>query len=271
MNVCTVKDIIDCLREWAPEEWAEDFDNPGMTVGSEAAQVKGIYLALDANKRSVRKAVESHCNLMITHHPLFIANAVKSFVQREVWEDEQTALFCAQNDVTLYTAHTNLDCAAGGVNDVLCAKLGWKDSVPVPDIIDGHPGIGRRCVLPEEMTLAETGKHVMRKLENDGIEIIGDPEKKIHSAFLCGGSGGSFLKEAKTFGCDVLITGEAKHHERVFALDNDIAIIVAGHYETEYWVLDAVKDALQKHLNHLEYDIPIVIEEKQMVTRRLVF
>ena len=127
MNTCFVRDIITVMRQWAPEEWAEDFDNPGLIIGWADELVKGIYIALDPSKENVKKAAEMNCNLVITHHPLFIGHAFKSLTDSNLWEDEQTALFCASKRISLYAAHTNLDCAHGGVNDIFCSMLELKD------------------------------------------------------------------------------------------------------------------------------------------------
>ena len=76
MRQITVRDIVKIMRDWAPENWAEGFDNPGLLAGNMDAAVTGVYIALDARVRTVRQAKEAGCNLVITHHPLFLGGGV---------------------------------------------------------------------------------------------------------------------------------------------------------------------------------------------------
>ena len=119
MRQITVRDIVKTMRDWAPENWAEGFDNPGLLAGNMDAAVTGVYIALDARVRTVRRAKEAGCNLVITHHPLFLSGGVKCFCENSGSGDIDTVIECVKTGTALYAAHTNLDRASGGVNDCL--------------------------------------------------------------------------------------------------------------------------------------------------------
>ena len=64
-------------------------------------------------------------NLIIAHHPP-IFRPLKSIVT----DTPQGRMIekCIKNDIAVYAAHTNLDVAPGGVNDMLAAKLGLMET-----------------------------------------------------------------------------------------------------------------------------------------------
>ena len=69
-------EVIEALRELAPEEWACEWDNPGLIAGRTEKEIKRIFVALDATDPIVEEAVRVEADLLLTHHPL-IFKAVK--------------------------------------------------------------------------------------------------------------------------------------------------------------------------------------------------
>ena len=81
-------EIIERLRELAPETCACDWDNPGLLAGRHDKEVKRIYIALDATDTVVERAVALKADMLLTHHPL-IFKAVKqvndqNFITRRI-------------------------------------------------------------------------------------------------------------------------------------------------------------------------------------------
>jgi putative NIF3 family GTP cyclohydrolase 1 type 2 len=68
---------------------------------------------------------------------------------------------------------------------------------------------------------------------------------------VCGGSGGSFVREAIVCGADLYITGDLKYHE---ALENagQISLIDVGHRASEIPVLGYLEDLLKKRFTGLK-------------------
>jgi len=115
------KDVIYYLEGWAPKGIAWERDNIGLQVGSENRRLKNILLSLDLTTKVVDEAINRNCNLIITHHPpLFYP------LHKIDTENDQTSKMIERllkNNITLYSTHTNLDMAKGGVSFQLANKL----------------------------------------------------------------------------------------------------------------------------------------------------
>lgn len=123
--------FLEKLEQWAPLQYAEDWDNPGLQVGDRRKQINKIMVALTPGEAAVEAAVQENVDLLLTHHPL-IFKPVK-----QINSDTATGrmlLKLIQHNINLYCAHTNLDIAAGGVNDVLAAALQLQQVQPLADI-----------------------------------------------------------------------------------------------------------------------------------------
>ena len=79
------------------------------------------------------------------------------------------------------------------------------------------------------------------------------PEKEIHCVAVCGGAGSDFWQEAKENGADLLLTGEAHHHEYIDSAAADMALMTAGHFETEFPAVKALQAKLQMRFPEIEF------------------
>ncbi len=120
----TVADIIQMLESIAPAELAEPWDNTGLQVGKRNWPVKSIRVALDPLPGVVDAACKEKVDLLITHHPL-IFHPVKSLdIDTPLGGVIEAAI---RHRLAILCAHTNLDTAADGLNDVLARKIGLKN------------------------------------------------------------------------------------------------------------------------------------------------
>lgn len=118
------KMITGLIDELAPPVLAETWDNSGWQVGDPAALVDRVLVTLDVDERVAEEAINDHVQLIISHHPL-ILKGVKNIRLDTVFGRLVSRLLNAGTGV--YAAHTNLDIAPGGINDVLAGKMGFKD------------------------------------------------------------------------------------------------------------------------------------------------
>src|SRR5690625_3858645 len=123
--------IFKALETWAPKDLAFDWDNVGLQVGSETDDTKKIMVTLDVMESVVDEAIEQKVNLIIAHHPLLFKplseinfRTVKGKIIKKL----------IKHNITVYAAHTNLDIATGGVNDLLCESLGVAAVQPFIDV-----------------------------------------------------------------------------------------------------------------------------------------
>ena len=114
-------DIARIIEEKAPLVYAEEWDNPGFQFGAPDDEVKKILVALDFNDKVLHEAVEKGANLIITHHP-FLFKATKKITTDSA--DMALIIEALKNNITLYSAHTNLDNAFHGLNYYVASLLG---------------------------------------------------------------------------------------------------------------------------------------------------
>jgi len=113
--------IIKIIKDWAPKSIAWEKDNVGLQVGSLRREVKNILLCLDVDEKVVGEANRKNCNLIISHHPLLF----RSLKKLDVVNDKKSRIIekLIKKDITLYSAHTNLDFTKDGVSFQLAKKL----------------------------------------------------------------------------------------------------------------------------------------------------
>ncbi|HMN48381.1 MAG TPA: Nif3-like dinuclear metal center hexameric protein [Ignavibacteriaceae bacterium] len=113
--------IIKIIEDWAPKSIAWEKDNVGLQIGSLRREVKNILLCLDVDEKVVDEANRKNCNLIISHHPLLFRSLKKLDTDR----DRKSRIIekLIKKDITLYSAHTNLDFTKDGVSFQLAKKL----------------------------------------------------------------------------------------------------------------------------------------------------
>jgi dinuclear metal center YbgI/SA1388 family protein len=117
----TVADIIEVMELFAPIGLAEDWDNVGLQIGDKNWSVRSIWVALDPTPDVVQNACESGVDLLITHHPLIFL-PLKSINFSEPLGSIIQMASCHR--LAIFSAHTNLDNAGDGLNDVLARRIG---------------------------------------------------------------------------------------------------------------------------------------------------
>ncbi len=121
----TCLDIIHIMEQLAPKKLAESWDNVGLILGDEKKKIHKILVALDPSMEVIEEAVELEADMLLTHHPILF-NGAKS-IGPSTPEGAQI-LKMIQHNMVLYSAHTNLDCAKGGLNDYLAHKCKLKST-----------------------------------------------------------------------------------------------------------------------------------------------
>jgi dinuclear metal center YbgI/SA1388 family protein len=120
-----VNDLIKHIENWAPKEAALPKDNPGLQVGSSDRGVTNIFLCLELTGNALEDAIKKKCNFIFTHHPFIFQPLKKIDVQND--KNAQLIEILIKNNITLYSAHTNLDSAKNGVSFQLSKELGLKN------------------------------------------------------------------------------------------------------------------------------------------------
>ncbi|SFJ20109.1 dinuclear metal center protein, YbgI/SA1388 family [Halobacillus dabanensis] len=124
----TAQEVINQFEKWAPKHFAYDWDNVGLQVGTLHKPVHTIMVTLDVLENVVDEAIEKGVDLIIAHHPLLFVKLSQINLDTPKGRVVQKLI---KHDITVYAAHTNLDVAAGGVNDVMADLLGVKQTKPL--------------------------------------------------------------------------------------------------------------------------------------------
>ena len=230
--MATVNDILTFLETLAPRSMKMDWDNVGLLCGSRKAEVSKILVALDPFEGVCEEAAAVGAQLIVTHHPL-IFKALNAITD-ETSIGRSIQLLCREN-ISAINAHTNLDCAPGGVNDRLATALGLSEIEVIDPMGTDEKGLEwglLRKGTVEEQPLSSFLPTVKAALGCEGLRYV-DGGKSVHKVAVGGGACASELMDAYRAGCDTFVTSDVKYTQFWDAKDLGLNLIDAGHFYTE--------------------------------------
>ncbi|MCF8063797.1 MAG: Nif3-like dinuclear metal center hexameric protein [Desulfarculaceae bacterium] len=124
----TVGDFMRVMEQWAPAWSAESWDKVGLQVGDPAAPAPKAWTALELDDKLLAEALEAKVAMLLVHHPVLFQPLEQLRVDRP---ETAPLIKAACSSMAIFAAHTNLDSAPGGVNDVLGERLGLTELVPL--------------------------------------------------------------------------------------------------------------------------------------------
>lgn len=246
-----VIDIVNYLKEKYPLELASNFDEGkiGLQFGDKNRIVKKVMIALDGTYEVVQEAINKNIDLLITHHP-FLFNPLLHLDYQSPLGKKLLLVF--NHQLNIFAMHTNFDCATGGMNDLLACKLQLKNIA-----FDKHCPENERFLRIGEIypiKFSDFAVKVKQIFNEDYVRIIGNPNEIIKKVAVLGGSGSSYIVNAKKLGCDCIITGEIKHNHALDALDYHMNVIEVSHsVEANF------KSFIRNELEHQFKDIEVVV------------
>lgn len=240
-----IKEIVKFLDEKYPINIAEEWDNVGFLIGNEENELKSVVVALDLTEEVIDKAIVKGANLIITHHPL-IFNSIKKITSKTI--QGKKILKIIENNISVYSLHTNIDLIKDGLNDYI-GKLLFPNEKDSKILIESEKnleiGLGRVYNLESYVSVNELIKLLKEGLKLKGVRFIGtDKEKKVKKVAIINGAGASYWKKVRNRGVDILITGDIKYHEGVDAKELDFPMIDIGHYESEIYFIELLNKIL---------------------------
>ncbi len=226
----TVNDVLDALEQIAPSRYAFSSDHIGLQIGDPSATVSKIVVSLDPSLAVAKFARSNGAQMLVCHHPVIWDpltdlrfDSYKGSVVRELVE----------GGIAFAAAHTNWDCAPGGINDVLAELIGLKDVRAIGSVSDNGLSaqpISRIGALPKSMTADEFREWLDNRLSTRTL-LCAPQDKVIKAVAVCGGAAADEWVHAQD--ADAFVTGEIPHHLMVEASDSGMAIAACGHYATE--------------------------------------
>ena len=121
----TTHQLCDILNEFAPLSLQDSWDNSGLQIDNNNAEVTGVLICFDITEKSLQEAIDKHCNVIVAHHPLLF-NGLK-----QIGHDayiERCVRMAIVNNIAIYCNHTPIDRVQGGVSWTLAQKLGCKQT-----------------------------------------------------------------------------------------------------------------------------------------------
>ena len=239
----TVADILAFLDTLAPRSLKMDWDNCGLLCGRPGREVKTILVALDPFETVIDEAIRVKADLLVIHHPLIFRNGLMAV--NEDTEAGRCVLKLVENGIAAINAHTNLDIAPGGINDVLAQTLGLNGIETI-----GEEGLLRRGTVPAQ-PLPQFLAHVKQALGCDGLRYV-DGGRPVTTVAVGGGACADEMEEALSAGCDTFVTSDVKYNQFRTAFQLGLNLIDAGHFHTENPAMPVLRDRLQAAFPEVE-------------------
>ena len=273
-----LKEIKSFLEGMAPLAVQESWDNSGLQIGCSDKDIHKVMVCLDLTEAVLDEAEAIGADLVISHHPL-IFKGLKS-ISGSTYQ-ERCVRKAILSDIAVYSAHTSLDNILGGVNHKIASLLGlislrWLDSGESAegcdekcggaaekscgegaeekcggaDAVARASGSGLIGELKEPVAAAEFLSTVKTIFSVKALKHSPLPSATtIRSVALCGGAGAFLLPQAVAKGADCFISGEFHYHDY---FDPGTLLIELGHYESEQFTQDLLKESLEKAFPELE-------------------
>ena len=245
----TVQTVLEFIETLAPRELKMDWDNVGLHCGSRSSEVKKILVALDPFEHVCQEAVDTGADLLVTHHPLIFRPI--PMVTDDAAITRGIMNLC-RHGISHICAHTNLDCAEGGVNDVLAQTLELKNVEKL-----GAYGGMLRCGEVDAQSVEAFLAFVKEKLNCPGLRYC-DGGKTVHKVAVGGGSCSDALMDVIHAGCDTFITADVKYNGFWDAQEQGVTLIDAGHFYTENPVCAVLAEKLQQAFP----EIQVILSQK---------
>ncbi len=220
------KELYGYFNELIPSSLSCSWDNDGLMVCPEySKKIKKVMLALDITSKVVDEAIAEGCDAIISHHP-FIFQPLSQIIP-----EGKGALIMRliKANISAMSFHTRFDALQGGVNDILCGKLGMVPSAKFGE--DGEE-IGRICII-HETEPSEIARRAKQALSAPFVLLASKDNRKVKKIAVCGGDAKSMIGPARKAGCDMLICGRAGFNAELDAADLGFSVLEVGHYYSE--------------------------------------
>ncbi len=124
-------------------------------------------------------------------------------------------------------------------------------------------GAGAIGMLPRPMTLVNFCALVSRSLNTPALRYSKIAARHIRRVAVCGGSGSDLLGAAMRAGADAFVTSDVRYHAFQES-DRKIALIDAGHYETETPVVPALVKILREEFkkHHMKLSVEAAVTSR---------
>lgn len=220
--------LIDAIEALAPVNLAWERDVVGLQLGRADQSIDRVMTTLDVRPEVVQEAIDKDVDFIFSHHPLMFHPARTLDLSRP---QNQMYADLLRHNIVVYSAHTNLDAAVGGMNDWLAEALQIQNPRPLIPNADGKSGLGRIGQLEQPKTVRTYAQALKDLFNVAAVRVIGpDLERSIQTVAVIGGDGGDHYRQAQQAGADVLVTADLYYHIGHDVIADDFTVIDPDHH-----------------------------------------
>lgn len=235
----TARAVGDYIESVAPKEIGVKGDELGYIYGDSGTPVRGIAVMWNAHTRSIQRAIDAGCNLLIVHETLFFRPQTSGWYDGPQTEDAIEAnvrrkALLDEHHLVVYRAHSNWDALRdNGVPDQAVKALAIEGLSVIAD-----EKFFRVHRLPQPMTVRDLAAAAQRGLDLPWFpRMFGDVDREIETfAWLIGGFGGNQVnmpQVAADLGAQCIIIGEMLEWIVIQAIECDMSVIETLHSRSE--------------------------------------
>ncbi|MBR6183828.1 MAG: Nif3-like dinuclear metal center hexameric protein [Bacteroidales bacterium] len=236
-----LREVIAALEHLAPLRLQDEWDNSGLQVGFPESEIDQVLVCLDVTEAIVDEAIAAKCNLIVSHHPL-IFKALRQV--SDATYQQRCVVKALAAGISIYSAHTSLDNAPGGVNHRIAALLGLQKLRWLSPRDGEDAGSGLVGELPASEPDAAFLARVQRTFGVECLQHSALDGRQVRRVALCGGAGAFLLHDAVCAGADCFISGEFHYHD--YFENQGVLLAELGHYQSEQFTQDLLLEYLHK-------------------------
>lgn len=245
MRLTEIYNVIDGLAPFALSgaycKAYDAYDNSGVLLDC-GEEITGALFSLDCSLAAAAQAVAQKKNLLITHHP-----AIFSPLSRLQRDGEGAAVLAlARTGISVISAHLNLDCAAGGIDESLMQGLGGRNAVPMHELQGGAYG---RAYDVTPCSLNEFTDRLKNTFATERVIVYGNAPVKRAASFCGAGFDDDSLAFALKQNADTLVTSDGKHHLIAEAVERGLNVVLLTHYAAEYYGFERFYQRVKERLS----------------------
>ncbi|MCP4759723.1 MAG: Nif3-like dinuclear metal center hexameric protein [Planctomycetes bacterium] len=124
----TVNDLCVAMESIAPLNGASDWDNVGLLLGRRSAASSRVLICLDLTTAVLTEATSRDIDAIVSYHPILFEGA-KRLTSDQV--GGEIVLRLAESGIAVYSPHTALDAAPGGMAEWLSTGMGDGQVRPI--------------------------------------------------------------------------------------------------------------------------------------------
>ena len=199
------------------------YDNSGILLDC-GRDITNVLFSLDCSMTAVEEAKKRGAELLITHHP-----AIYTPIKELPWNSPVTQ--CAAAGISIISAHLNLDCARGGIDDSLCEALGGsKKALRMHELTNGGYG---SVFDVKKLPLEEFVNRAKATLKTERVLFYGEKPVEKVASFCGAGMEEETIAFALSKGADTFVSSDPKHHLITEAVGKGLNVVILTHYAAE--------------------------------------